>query len=426
LPGGFTGTVNKMLADPSNSRAPNAMGKMSTLLTRERIPWEVFLSFMLIPLSSIMFPHMSIMCFTAKRVTAFKKTVVLYPLCIMAIWLPCCFLGALGPAQDKVREQVALRSEPFQEWFKHHGENEGHDATIAELQGALHVAVAAPAKITPATPRPQAAAIRKAAVDAEQVLTGVEHGTLAADDVVKTLYAIPDASVKVAWAKVANHNSDSVLLEMLKTYVPKLLAGILAAGIISAVMGSDCHQILGLSTMFTKDIFNYYGGGQRVGERGTVLMGRAFIVIANGIAYVIALSRPPIFELAVTYAFSGFAALAPMMIAALFWRRSTKWAILANTLWVAGWVIFMVYAGQHYHPNQHIWGNVLYISASGSLSFFGFTAVVPMTLGAAILVVLVSLITQPPTQATIDRYFSSRPSSARPAHGLPVGAAPAR
>ena len=57
---------------------------------------------MLIPLSSIMFPHMSIMCFTAKKVTAFKKTVVLYPLCIMAIWLPCVYLGAIAASQPVV------------------------------------------------------------------------------------------------------------------------------------------------------------------------------------------------------------------------------------------------------------------------------------------------------------------------------------
>src|SRR5579884_1372276 len=121
LPGGFKGTVHAMTTDPSNRLAPNAMGKMGTLLTRERIPWQVFLSFMLIPLSSIMFPHMSIMCFTARRVTAFKKTVILYPLCIMAIWLPCCFLGALGPSQshqtaekdNDVRDRVAANSEPF-------------------------------------------------------------------------------------------------------------------------------------------------------------------------------------------------------------------------------------------------------------------------------------------------------------------------
>ena len=44
----------------------------------------------------IMFPHMAIMCFSARKVTAFKRTVLLYPLAILAIWLPCVFLGVLG------------------------------------------------------------------------------------------------------------------------------------------------------------------------------------------------------------------------------------------------------------------------------------------------------------------------------------------
>ena len=60
------------------------------------MPEHYFWSYTLIPLSSIMFPHMAIMCFSARKVTAFKRTVVLYPLAIMAIWLPCVFLGVLG------------------------------------------------------------------------------------------------------------------------------------------------------------------------------------------------------------------------------------------------------------------------------------------------------------------------------------------
>ena len=131
MPGGFEGATSAMLSDPSNHpmnpvthaaimTPPQA--KLGTLLTRERIPWQVFLSFMFIPLSSIMFPHMSIMCFTAKKVTAFKKTVVLYPLCIMAIWLPCVFLGALGPSQKSVKEQVSANSEPLKIWVETGGE----------------------------------------------------------------------------------------------------------------------------------------------------------------------------------------------------------------------------------------------------------------------------------------------------------------
>ena len=68
-----------------------------------------------------------------------------------------------------------------------------------------------------------------------------------------------------------------------------ILAGILGAGVISAVMGSDCHQVLAISTMFTKDIFQYYGGQKKYGEKGGVWFGRLFIVLLTVVAYVVAL-----------------------------------------------------------------------------------------------------------------------------------------
>jgi Na+/proline symporter len=399
LPKGFGGAVQSMLESPTN-KAPSPMAQAKTLLDRERIPWQVFLSFIFIPLSSIMFPHMSIMCFTARKVTAFKKTVVLYPLCIMAIWLPCVFLGALGTSQKQVKDNVSANSEPLKEWLESGGgKNEHGVPTAPELTAALEKSKDPAAKL---------------------ILADVAAHKLTALDAVHRLDALKDPSVKPAWNKVASNNSDSVLLEMLKAFVPAGLAGILAAGIISAVMGSDCHQILGLSTMFTKDVVDYYAG-KHLGEHTTVLTGRVFILIANGIAYVIALYRPPIFDLAVTYAFSGFAALSPMMIAALFWKRGTKWGALANTLWVAAWVLFLIYteAYHHYGPNQQILGPILGMSAIGKVSFLGFSAVVPMTLGAALLMVVVSLITPAPSAATVLKYFPSRTTAESDlAHGL--------
>jgi len=129
-------------------------------------------------------------------------------------------------------------------------------------------------------------------------------------------------------------NPDGILLHMLTDHAPVWLAGILGAGIISAVMGSDTHQVLAVSTMFTKDVFVYYGGKDKYGERGSVFFARVFIVVVTVLAYIVALVTPEsIFELAVRFAFSGFAAMAPVMIAALFWRRSTKHGALASTLW---------------------------------------------------------------------------------------------
>jgi solute:Na+ symporter, SSS family len=45
-------------------------------LTRSRIPKGQWLSYALIPLSSIMFPHIAIFCLTARKLTSFKKTVI--------------------------------------------------------------------------------------------------------------------------------------------------------------------------------------------------------------------------------------------------------------------------------------------------------------------------------------------------------------
>src|ERR1041385_1745218 len=87
LPGGF-GAVLSHLGE----------GRNGALLARDRISQEEFWSYTLIPLSSIMFPHMSIMCLSAKKMSAFKNTVIAYPVAIMATWLPCVFLGVVGAA----------------------------------------------------------------------------------------------------------------------------------------------------------------------------------------------------------------------------------------------------------------------------------------------------------------------------------------
>ena len=239
--GGFRTAVEAMLASPAT--AP--------LLTRERIsPWYFF-SYTFIPLSAIAFPHITIFCLTARKLTQFKKTVVFYPICIMAIWLPCVFLGVMANrATDDPGDQGQARGPP----------DAGH--------------------------------------------------------------AGRDADVREAWTSCKEQAAgDDVILRLLDHHAPIWLAGLLGAGIMAAVMASD-SQILALSTMFTEDVFAHYGGKTRFGEAVQVQTGRAFVVLLTAFAYFVALQAPEsIFELAIQYAFSGFAALSPLLIAALFWRR---------------------------------------------------------------------------------------------------------
>ena len=70
--GGFPEAMQQLLDSPDTE----------ALMTRERVSPRFFFSYMLIPLSTIMFPHISIFCLTAKKMQQFKKTIVFYPLCI--------------------------------------------------------------------------------------------------------------------------------------------------------------------------------------------------------------------------------------------------------------------------------------------------------------------------------------------------------
>jgi SSS family solute:Na+ symporter len=214
---------------------------------------------------------------------------------------------------------------------------------------------------------------------------------------------------------------DDVILLLLERYAPFWLAGLLGAGIMAAVMASD-SQILALSTMFTEDIFAFYGGKRRFGEAVQVQTGRVFVILLTVFAYVVALQAPEtIFELAIQYAFSGYAALAPLLVAALFWKGSTKWGALATTVWTAASVV-AVAVFQSIVPAPAPGPSTVFYSLGGvealsrtpgGTAVFGFMPVVPMVLISALLMVIVSWLTSKPSRTTIERYFprkETRPS----------------
>ena len=116
IEGGFAGAVSKMTHDPSNETAPTPQGKMVTLLTRERIPWQMFLSFMLIPLSSIMFPaHVDhvLHCQTGDAPSARRSCSI-----HCASWpsgFPAAIWGRWGQVRSRCASAVAANSEPLKE-----------------------------------------------------------------------------------------------------------------------------------------------------------------------------------------------------------------------------------------------------------------------------------------------------------------------
>ena len=207
-------------------------------------------------------------------------------------------------------------------------------------------------------------------------------------------------------------DGEDVVIQLLHHYAPVWLAGLLAAGIMAAVMSSD-SQILALSTMFTEDVFAHYGGRRRFGEQAQVALGRVFVVLVALVAYAIALRAPAnIFSLATQYGFSGYAALSPLVFAALFWKRSTKWGALAVTLWAVGAVaataVFQATVPPPGAGQSGTWLSLAGIDVIArtqtGTAVLGFAPVMPMVIVSIVLMWAVSVATRPPSAATIARY----------------------
>jgi SSS family solute:Na+ symporter len=207
---------------------------------------------------------------------------------------------------------------------------------------------------------------------------------------------------------------DDVILRLVEGYAPVWLAALLGACVMAAVMASD-SQILALSTMFTEDVFAYYGGKARFGEAVQVLTGRMFVVLIAVVAYFIALRVPQsIFDVATQYAFAGYSALSPLLVAALFWRRSTKWGALASTVWTAGAVLAVAWIQQTIPPPApgvqipvwSIFGVDVVTRAVQGVLVGGLLPVVPMTVISGLLMIVVSNATPRsiPGAATLMRY----------------------
>ena len=62
-------------------------------LTRAKIPYSTFFSFLLIPLSVGMFPHVFQHWLTARDAGSFRWPIVLHPIFIMIVWVPCVLIG---------------------------------------------------------------------------------------------------------------------------------------------------------------------------------------------------------------------------------------------------------------------------------------------------------------------------------------------
>ena len=256
----------------------------------------VFITFLFIPLSVGMFPHVFQHWLTAKSAKSFRLAIVAHPICIAIVWLPCILIGVWAAGLAAAGELTVPNS----------------NATLGVMVGQL---------------------------------------------------------VDNPW-----------------------LMGLLMAGVLAAIMSSLDSQFACLGTMFTNDIVIPIKGEDYYSDADKVKLARCFVVGVVAVAYVLSLllANSSVFNLGV-WCFSGFTALFPILFAALYWKRVTTVGAYAcigvtTVLWF-------------YWFQQSGWGS------DKGYSVLGMLPVAPLTLASTTALIAGSLLSRPPENRLVNRFF---------------------
>ena len=190
-------------------------------------------------------------------------------------------------------------------------------------------------------------------------------------------------------------NANAILPFLVKTQTGAALGGLLTAGILAAIMSSLDSQFLCVGTMFSTDIVSHYIGKDKLDDKTQVLIARIFIIVIVAVTYFLSLQGyKSVFAMGV-WCFSGFASLFPLVFAALYWKRLTTAGAFAGILaTVASWLFLFQKSG--FGSNRKF---------TIDLAGYEIMPVVAIFACSLIAMVGVSLVTRPPSEATLERFF---------------------
>ena len=151
------------------------------------------------------------------------------------------------------------------------------------------------------------------------------------------------------------------------------------------------QQFLCLGTMFTNDIVVHRAGTKKYSDKQVILIARVFIVVIVALTYALAMFAKDanVFDLAI-WCFSGFSALFPVVFASLYWKRATKQGAVASVLSaLLSWLYFFHLSG---------YGGEMVVGP-------GIIPAAICFMVATIAMIGVSLITKPPSEETLKKFF---------------------
>lgn len=197
-------------------------------------------------------------------------------------------------------------------------------------------------------------------------------------------------SVLVSWTgvliKPGVENPDQILPILIMDYAPFIIGSIVLAGGASAAMSTANSQIHAVSAIMTKDLYERYIN-PNANHNKLIQVGRYFLLIFSVLAYFLALFAPGLLVAIGLIAFGGTSQIIVPTIGALFWKRANAYGAISGLL--AGIIFTVAFTfipglDSPFDLNPGMWGLLL----------------------NAFLFVLVSLMTNPRDNKTIEKFES--------------------
>ncbi|MBR6872431.1 MAG: sodium/proline symporter [Ruminococcus sp.] len=186
-------------------------------------------------------------------------------------------------------------------------------------------------------------------------------------------------------------DSETVIVKIAHTlsdynYLFAFVAGIILAGIFASTMSTADSQLLAASSSVSENIIGRVFG-VKLSAKAQMLAARITLVVIAVIGIILAWDpNSSVFKI-VSFAWAGFGAtFGPVMLLALFWKRSNKWGAMAGML-TGGAMVF-------------IWKFA--ISKAGGV--FAIYELLPAFICACLVNVIVSLLTPAPEQEILDEF----------------------
>ena len=160
-----------------------------------------------------------------------------------------------------------------------------------------------------------------------------------------------------------------------------------------------------IGTIFNNDIVTHYKGKDTVSDSQQVLYTRLFIIGIVAVTYLLSLGNPrSVFALGV-WCFSGFSALFPIVVAALYWRGlSAAGAISGVFAAITSWIILFYQGTQVPIEQGGLSKFVVHLPLGGAT--YEVMPVVVMLASSLVTMVVVSMITPKPKPETLAKFFA--------------------